>query len=172
MHRCPGRPTTRGFGRARSSEPPAASVISRRTGKEDAPLPPLPRGNAREDVLVVVPGDIDCIVTVVALRRGGLGGARSSEPRRYWPPLGAREKKTLLYHLGRRNARVDVTVVSGRAPGDSDIIVTVAALRRHGLKRARSSEPPAASVMSRRVGSDRRSSTASDTGMLALMFLL
>jgi len=167
------------------------------------------RRNAREDVMVVAPGDIDIIVTVVALRRGGLGRARSSEPRRYWPPLGARERKTLLYHLGRRNAREDANV---KIPGDSDSVVAVAALRRgvsdalalrsprrhrsplgarkrkilrcrlgrwnarvdivvavsgnsysvvivaalrrHGLKRARSSESPTASVPSRRAGKE------------------
>ena len=87
----------------------------------------LGRRNARENVFVVVSGDSDIIVALAALRRGGLRRARSSEPRRYWPPLGAREKKTLLYHLGRRNARVDVTVF---VPGDSDCIVTLAALRR------------------------------------------
>ena len=109
------------------------------------------RGNACVDVIVVVPGDSDCIVAPAALRRGVSDALALRKPRRHRSPLGARERKILCCRLGRWNARVGVIVA---VPGDSDIIVTIAALRRHSLKRARSSEPPAASALSRRSGKE------------------
>ena len=72
-------------------------------------------------------------------------------PRQHRSSLCVRERNTLFCHLGRWNARVDVTVF---VSGDNDCIVALAALRRGGLGSARSSEPPAASVISRRSGKE------------------
>ena len=54
------------------------------------------RRHAHVDVIVVVPGDNNCIVTVDALRHGVLDALALRSHRRYQSPLGARGRKTLL----------------------------------------------------------------------------
>ena len=123
----------------------------------------LGRRNARVDVTVFVPGDIDCIVALIALRRGVLDALALRSPRRHRSSLGAQERKILCCRLGRGNARGDYFVA---VPGDNNCIVALAALRRKFRTRSLFGDPGGIGPLLAR-GKGKCSFAASDAGRLA-----